>query len=142
MDLFTDYHDLVDLVIAQVRDAQLCADLGAGTGNGTLKLLQTEPARQVWAIESNDMMLQYLRQKVGSHIERLTTIKDDIVRLGALRYRNDYFDAAIMINVLYAVQDPLECLHQACRILKPRGSACAVDSAPEYRCEKTFEETA
>jgi ubiquinone/menaquinone biosynthesis C-methylase UbiE len=121
LDLFTDYHDLVDLVISQVGGAQLCADLGAGTGNATLKLLQAEPTRQVWAVESNEMMLQYLKQKVGSHLGRLTAIKDDIVRLGALRYQNDYFDAAIMINVLYAVQDPLECLRQACRILKPGG---------------------
>jgi ubiquinone/menaquinone biosynthesis C-methylase UbiE len=67
------------------------------------------------------MMLQYLRQKVGSHLERLTAIKDDIVRLGALQYQHGYFDGAIMINVLYAVQDPLECLRQACRILKPGG---------------------
>jgi ubiquinone/menaquinone biosynthesis C-methylase UbiE len=83
--------------------------------------LQREPSRQVWAIESNEMMLQYLRQKVGSHLERLTAIKDDIVRLGALQYQHGYFDGAIMINVLYAVQDPLECLRQACRILKPGG---------------------
>jgi ubiquinone/menaquinone biosynthesis C-methylase UbiE len=121
LNLFTDYHDLVDLVINQVEGARLCADLGAGTGNATLKLLQTEPTREVWAVESNEMMLQCLRQKVGSDLGRLTAIKDDIVRLGALRYQNDYFDAAIMINVLYAVQDPLECLRQACRILKPGG---------------------
>jgi ubiquinone/menaquinone biosynthesis C-methylase UbiE len=66
-------------------------------------------------------MLQNLRQKAGAHLGRLTSIKDDVGRLGALRYQNDYFDAAIMINVLYAVQDPLECLRQACRILKPGG---------------------
>ena len=118
---FTDYNELVDLVVSQLGDAQLCADLGAGTGNATLKLLERHPSRHVWAIESNEMMLQCLKQKVGAHLERLTAIKDDVVRLGALRYQNDYFDAAIMINVLYAVQDPLECLRQACRILKPGG---------------------
>jgi ubiquinone/menaquinone biosynthesis C-methylase UbiE len=118
---FTDYNDLVELVVRRLGDAQLCADLGAGTGNATLKLLETHPSRQVWAIESNETMLQSLRQKAGAHLGRLTSIKDDVGRLGALRYQNDYFDAAIMINVLYAVQDPLECLRQACRILKPGG---------------------
>jgi ubiquinone/menaquinone biosynthesis C-methylase UbiE len=118
---FTDYNELVDLVVSQLGDAQLCADLGAGTGNATLKLLESHPSRQVWAVESNETMLQYLKQKMAAHLERLTAIKDDVVRLGALRYQNDYFDAAIMINVLYAVQDPLECLRQACRILKPGG---------------------
>jgi ubiquinone/menaquinone biosynthesis C-methylase UbiE len=118
---FTDYNELVDLVVSQLGDAQLCADLGAGTGNATLRLLEKNPSRHIWAIESNEMMLQYLKQKVGAHLGRLTAIKDDVVRLGALRYQNDYFDAAIMINVLYAVEDPLECLRQACRILKPGG---------------------
>ena|GEM_PF-2896818 len=118
---FTDYNELVDLVVSQLGDAHLCADLGAGTGNATVKLLERHPSRQVWAIESNEMMLQYLKRKVGAYLGRLTAIKDDVVRLGALRYQNDYFDAAIMLNVLYAVQDPLECLRQACRILKPGG---------------------
>ena len=121
LEPFTDYNDLVDLVVSQLGDAELCADLGAGTGNATLRLLQTRPTRQVWAIESNEMMLQCLRQKVGAHLGRLTSIKDDVVRLGALRYQNDYFDGALMINVLYAVPDPVECLRQAYRILKPGG---------------------
>ena len=118
---FTDYNELLDLAVSQLGEAKLCADLGAGTGNATLKLLQTHPSRQVWAVESNETMLQYLRQKVGTHLGRLTTIKDDIGRLGALRYQNNCFDAAVMINVLYAVHDPLECLRQVCRILKPGG---------------------
>ena len=118
---FTDYNELLSLVVSQVGDAAICADLGAGTGNGTLKLLQTCPDRQVWAVESNENMLQYLKQKVAAHFARLTAVKDDVVRLGALRYQNNYFDAALMINVLYAVQDPMACLRQAHRILKPGG---------------------
>ena len=74
-------------------------------------------------------------------MERLTAIKDDVVCLGALRYQNDYFDAAIMINILYAVSDPLECLGQT-PDLEAGGNAGAVYSAPGYRCEKGFEKTA
>jgi ubiquinone/menaquinone biosynthesis C-methylase UbiE len=118
---FTDYNELVSLVVSQVGDARRCADLGAGTGNATLKLLQTRSDREVWAVESNETMLQYLKQKAGADLGRLNAVKDDVVRLGALRYKNDYFDAAVMINALYAVQDPLECLRQAYRILKPDG---------------------
>jgi ubiquinone/menaquinone biosynthesis C-methylase UbiE len=119
---FTDYNELVSLLVSLVGDAVVCADLGAGTGNGTLKLLQTSPDRQVWAVDSNEMMLQCLKQKVScSDSARVFAVKDDIVRLGALRDQNDYFDAALIMNVLYAVQDPLACLCQAYRILKPGG---------------------
>jgi ubiquinone/menaquinone biosynthesis C-methylase UbiE len=118
---FTDYNELVDLVVSQVGDVQLCADLGAGTGNATLKLLQTQPSRQVWAVESNEKMLEFMKQKLGQNVTRLTAIKDDVTRLGVLGYQSNYFDGAIMLNVLYAVQDPLGCLRQAFRILKPGG---------------------
>ncbi len=118
---FTDYNDLLNLVVGQVGNARRCVDLGAGTGNATLKLFEAGPDREVWAVESNEMMLQHLRHKVGPYSNRLASIKDDVVRLGALRFQDNYFDAAIMINVLYAVQDPLECLRQACRVLKPGG---------------------
>jgi ubiquinone/menaquinone biosynthesis C-methylase UbiE len=118
---FTDYNELVDLLTAQMGDVEICADLGAGTGNASLKLLQTRPDRQVWSIDSNEMMLRCLKQKAAAHLARLTVIKDDIVRLGALRDQNNFFDAVLMMNVLYAVQDPGACLQQAHRILKPGG---------------------
>jgi ubiquinone/menaquinone biosynthesis C-methylase UbiE len=36
-------------------------------------------------------------------------------------YPKNYFDAAIMINVLYAVDDSVKCLRQVRRLLKPGG---------------------
>jgi ubiquinone/menaquinone biosynthesis C-methylase UbiE len=36
-------------------------------------------------------------------------------------YPENYFDAAIMINVLYAVDDSVQCLRQVRRLLKPGG---------------------
>jgi ubiquinone/menaquinone biosynthesis C-methylase UbiE len=63
-------------------------------------------------------MLDRLRSKhlsgrkptvVKSSIENLTTLPDES------------FDAAVMVNVLYAVDDPLACLQEVHRILKPNG---------------------
>jgi len=45
--------------------------------------------------------------------------KEDIQRLDD--YPKNYFDAAIMINVLYAVDDSVKCLRQVRRLLKPGG---------------------
>ena len=88
------------------------------------------------------MMLQYLKQKVGAHVGRLTAIKDDVVRLGALRYQNDYFDAAIMINVLYARSRSFGVPAPSMPDLEAGRNAGAVHSAPGYRCEKGFEKNA
>ncbi len=63
---FDDYRELVDLVVSMIGDAKRCIDLGAGTGNGTVRLLETDSERQVWAVESNEAMLEYLRSKVNA----------------------------------------------------------------------------
>jgi hypothetical protein len=47
---FPDYMDLLNIVARQIQDAQLCLDLGAGTGNSALALLDNDPTRVVWAV--------------------------------------------------------------------------------------------
>jgi ubiquinone/menaquinone biosynthesis C-methylase UbiE len=70
-------------------------------------------------------MLRCLRAKVrkaskapgDDYHSRLILIKDDILALNSLRDKEGFFDAAVMINVLYAVDDPQACLRQANRLL-------------------------
>ena len=124
---FDDYNELVDLVISQVGDAACCVDLGAGTGNAAIRLLESDPEREVWAVDNSENMLEIMRSKVRErrkkghdYSDRLVYVKDDVARLAALR-DDEYFDAAISINTLYAVSDPQECVRQVYRILKPGG---------------------
>ena len=121
-----EYHDLVKLVIAQIGGARRCIDLGAGTGNGSIRLLETDPHREVWAVEINETMLRHFRAKLAElttdgrdYADRLTILKDDINRLDGLP--GETFDAAIMINTLVAIRDVDLCLRSAHRILKPGG---------------------
>lgn len=123
---FDDYLELVDKVVSEVGDAKRCIDIGAGTGNGTIKLLETKEDREVWAVDYNETMLQYMKDKVQDKkqenpniLDRLVISKEDIQRLDD--YPENYFDAAIMINVLYAVDDSVKCLQQVRRLLKPGG---------------------
>ena len=118
---FPEYLDLVRLVTDQVGNARRCLDLGAGTGNCTMRLLEDDPNREVWAVEINDTMLRNFRAKLEANgvtqTERLTILKDNILRLDALPSRS--FDAAVMTNVLYAVADHAEdCLRCVNRVLK------------------------
>ncbi|NOT00503.1 MAG: class I SAM-dependent methyltransferase [Phycisphaerales bacterium] len=116
---FDEYGKLLDKIVKLVGNAPRCIDIGAGTGNGTLRLLERAD-REVWAIDSNDTMLQYLQTKAAGArkdvLSRLVIIKEDIQRLDD--YPPAYFDAAIMVNVLYAVEDPQRCLQQIHRMLK------------------------
>jgi ubiquinone/menaquinone biosynthesis C-methylase UbiE len=113
---YEPYKRLIQDVIAVVPSSKRSvADLGAGTGNVTAALLSA--GHTVTAVENNLGMLDRLRSKHLS--ERLTVVKSSIENLSTLA--DESFDAAVMVNVLYAVNDPLACLQDVHRILKPNG---------------------
>jgi ubiquinone/menaquinone biosynthesis C-methylase UbiE len=115
---FPPYKKLIDDIIAVVPAGnQSVVDLGAGTGNVTAVLLQAGHA--VTAVENNHAMLDRLRSKRMDR-NRLTVVKSSVENLDCLPDAS--FDAAVMVNVLYAVNDPLTCLQAVYRILKPGGT--------------------
>jgi ubiquinone/menaquinone biosynthesis C-methylase UbiE len=124
---FDDYLDLVQGIVNRVHGCKRCLDLGAGTGNGSLALLRDQPGREVWAVEVNHSMIERLIDKIVDaqeeddcdYFSRLTPVKEDVCRLYDLP--NNSFDAAILINVLYAVDDPAACLRQVYELLAPGG---------------------
>jgi len=72
----------------------------------------------VTAVENNQGMLDRLRSKCLSG-RPLTVVKSSIENLTILA--EESFDAAVMVNALYAVDDPLACLQSVHRIVKPNG---------------------
>jgi ubiquinone/menaquinone biosynthesis C-methylase UbiE len=114
---FPSYQRLIDDVTAVIPPGEHeVVDLGAGTGNVTEDLLKA--GHTVTAVESNLAMLDRLRSKKLSP-DSLTVVKASVENLTALPDQS--FDAAVMVNVLYAVADPLTCLQGVHRILKPKG---------------------
>lgn len=114
---FPLYSQLIKDVISVVpRDARLVADLGAGTGNVSTQLRKMKV--RLTAIENNPAMLDRLRQRLGDD-GNITAIKASVEHLDFLD--NEMFDAVVMVNVLYALEDPLRCLRGVHRILKPNG---------------------
>jgi ubiquinone/menaquinone biosynthesis C-methylase UbiE len=120
---FREYEKLLVRVSDYLGNAQRCADLGAGTGNSTLRLLAGNPERLVSAFESNEVMLQHLRDKLSRDPEaasRVTIYKGDVT-LSLREFPENAFDGALMVNVLYALDEPERCLAEVFRVLKPEG---------------------
>lgn len=117
---FSDYVALLDAVANLMAGARTCVDLGTGTGNSAISLLNCDASRTVCAVDSNEFMLNRLREKrnLRRH-DRLTTFECDIHRMPF--FGNETFDGLTMVNSIYAVDDPLTCLREAHRILKPNG---------------------
>jgi SAM-dependent methyltransferase len=156
LEPFDDYWKLLKLVTDLVQGAKRCIDLGAGTGNVTSHLLREDPLREVWAVESNEAMLGYLRTKLAIpesssswgvnqpaslpgliSVDRLTIVKEDILRIDDLPA--GYFDAAVLMNVLYTVDDPELCLRQAHRVLARGGVLVLSTPHCETDVDKLFQ---
>ncbi len=106
------------------EDARII-DLGAGSGNLSYRLMTTGPRRVVYAAENNRIMLELLKSKCAEFLRSdvegpgIIALKQDITSLFGLD--DNYFDFALMNNVLYAIPDPDSCLKEARRVLKPGG---------------------
>jgi ubiquinone/menaquinone biosynthesis C-methylase UbiE len=114
---FPPYHQLIADVIAVVPAQRLkVVDLGAGSGNVTAALLKC--GHRVTAVDNNQAMLDRLRSKDLPR-KHLTVVKSSVENMKGLA--DGSFDAAVMVNVLYSVADPLTCLQEVQRILRPGG---------------------
>ncbi len=114
---FAPYNQLIDDVISVVPNENLVVgDLGAGTGNVTKKLVAK--GCRVVSIENSLGMLDRLTQKTWGD-PNVNVVKASIENLGFLN--NSFLDAVVMVNVLYAVDDPIGCLREVNRMLRPGG---------------------
>jgi ubiquinone/menaquinone biosynthesis C-methylase UbiE len=113
-----------DAVCKIPKDARIL-DLGAGTGNLAHQLIKCGENRVIFAAENNRIMLESLRSKCHKFLRNdaerggVIAFKQDITSLFGLE--DEFFDFAIMNNVLYSIPDAESCLKEACRVLKPGG---------------------
>ena len=115
------YRELVETHVSTIlaADAKTVLDLGAGTGNVTIPLLNSDC--MVTAVDLGQAMLDHLRSKVQEEHQhdRLTQIQDNAESLPNLADAS--FDAVTISHVLYDMQQPLLAWNEALRLLRPGG---------------------
>ncbi|HVP50395.1 MAG TPA: TIR domain-containing protein [Candidatus Bathyarchaeia archaeon] len=115
---FQPYQDLADNVLSVLpsRPSRVL-ELGAGTGNVTQQLLQR--GHSVVAVENNPVMLENMAAKGVRASSKLTVLMESIDSTDFDDRHN--FDAAVAVNVAYALDDPLGCFRKVAGALRPGG---------------------
>lgn len=108
-------------------------DVGAGTGNVTLPLL--ELGRRVTAVEIGSAMLDRLFAKLNDPMADLfTVIEDSAERLPQLEDHS--FDGVTILLALYDMQNPFAALEEALRVLRPGGTLIITDPKQFFNIER------
>jgi ubiquinone/menaquinone biosynthesis C-methylase UbiE len=92
-------------------------DLGAGTGNITVRLLRA--GARVTALDLSAEMLRVLRRKCNGQGDRLRVVNRDGGDLSM--YPTGTFDAVNIHLVLFSARHPRQILKEATRVLRPGG---------------------
>ena len=105
------------------------ADIGAGTGYYSFRLAAKVPEGKVYAVEIQDELISYLRNKK-------TLLKDSLVQIvkGTAFSPNlpaNSVDLAIMVDVYHELAFPQEMLQAISKALRPHGKILLI----EYRGE-------
>lgn len=134
-DLMADNNPAYQDLIAQFQQAiagwriepqSQLADLGAGTGNFSIKLAQSFPACQVIHLDGNAEMNRLAERKAcGRHASNLCFVTTDI---GAAPFQPASLSAITTVHALYAFPQPNNVIAKMYEWLQPGGYLFACDA--------------
>ena len=124
--MFSD--PLKNIKTLELRENDIVADLGAGTGFYSVAAGRLVPKGKVYAVEIVKDFLSTIRNKVrDAHLSNVEIIHGDVEKLGGTKIGNNVLDAVIVSNVLFQVKDKEVFIEEIKRILKPKGKVLFID---------------
>lgn len=111
-----------------LREDNIVADLGAGTGFYSVVAGQMVPKGKVYAVEINKEFLHTIQNKVKeARLNNVEILWGNIEKLGGTKIGNNIVDAIIASNVLFQVEDKDKFILEIKRILKQGGKVLLID---------------
>lgn len=124
--MFTD--PLKNLKALGLREDNVVADLGAGTGYYSVLLGALVPRGKVYAVEVQKDFLETIKNKVKeAHLGNVEIIWGNIEKIGGTKLNEGVADAVIVSNVLFQAEDKENFILEIKRILKQNGKVLLVD---------------
>ena len=114
-----------------LREDNVVADLGAGTGHYTLAAGAIVGRGKVYAVELQKDFVGTINSKIKeAHLSNVETIWGNVEKRGGTKIGDNIVDAVIASNILFQVEDKETFVEEVKRILKPKGKVLLVDWSP------------
>lgn len=127
--MFTD--PLKNLKALGLREDNIVADLGAGTGYYSLISGTLVPRGKVYAVEVQKDFLETIKNKVkDAHLNNIEIIWGNVEKIGGTKLNDSVVDVVIASNILFQVEDRENFILEIKRILKQNGKVLLVDWLP------------
>lgn len=106
--------------------------VGAGTGEDLRYLPQDT---DITAIDLTPSMVEQIRRKAMS-LNRDVTVS--VMDGQALKFPSEYFDAVVLNLIVAVIPDPIACVREAARVLKPDGRIVVFDKFLDNNSKPSF----
>lgn len=127
--MFTD--PLKNLKAFELKEDNIVADLGAGTGHYAIAAGTLVPHGKVYAIELEKDFLVTIKNKVkDAGLANIECLLGDVEKLGGTSIADGVVDGVIASNILFQVDHKDKFIEEIKRILKNKGKVLLVDWTP------------
>lgn len=111
-----------------LKENDIVADLGAGTGYYSIPAGYLVPKGKVYAIEIVQDFLETIRYKVKeAHLNNVEVIRGNVEKLGGTKIGDIIADAIVVSNILFEIEDKEQFILELRRILKKGGKVLLID---------------
>ena len=127
--MFTD--PLKNLKAFGIKETDIIADLGAGTGFYSILAAQIANKGKVYAVEISKDFLEVIRNKAKEiKLENLECFWGNVEKIGGTKIGDAVVDKVIVSNVFFQIIDKDNFIEEVKRILKQKGRVLFIDWSP------------
>ena len=124
--MFTD--PVKNLKAFGLREDNIVADLGAGTGHYSIAAGMLVPRGKVYAVELQKDFLETIKSKAkDAHLNNVEILLGNVEKIGGTKIGDSIVDAVIVSNILFQVVDKEKFIEEIKRILKLKGRVLLID---------------
>ncbi len=128
MDMFSD--PVKNLKTLALRESDIVADLGAGTGFYSVAAGKIVSSGKVYAVELQKDFIATIKHKAKeAHLSNVECFWGNIEKIGGTKIKDGVVDVVIASNILFQVEDKIIFIEEVKRILKRGGRVLLVDWA-------------